>query len=72
MFALIVTFFTFATYLIETKVNFKFKTKTMNTIINISNSNFGTSSRNGNGIFCSNFTGRNIGKYSGFYDAIGS
>lgn len=42
----------------------------MNTIITISSSNFGTSSRNGNGIFCSNFTGRNIVIDSGVEDKV--
>lgn len=44
----------------------------MKTNSNISNFTATINSRNGNGIFCSNFTGRNIGKSSGncLYDII--
>jgi hypothetical protein len=57
MFGDIETLFTFAKYLIENELII---IRNMKRSTTISSSTYTTSSRNGNGIFCSSFTGRNI------------
>jgi len=66
------TLFIFAEYLIENELNKILKIKIiMKTYRNISSISTSTTSRNGNGIFCSSFTGRNIADTgSGFKDII--
>ena len=58
-----VTFYLFATYLIENELIIN---KTMKTFRHISAIILSTSSRNGISIFCSDFTGRNNGIDTGY------
>ena len=68
MFAVIRTLFTFVEYLNENELIILKQMKTYRTI---SEDFTSTSSRNGNGIFCSIFTGRNNADTgSGFKDII--